>query len=176
MPAVEPLPYAYNALEPFIDEQTMKIHHDKHYQTYLDKYTTTIEKFPELKAKKVEEVLSNLNKIPAEIKRVVINHGGGYANHEFFWQVLKKDTKCSGEILSDLNRTFESYDKFKEEFSKAALGLFGSGWTWLVYDAEKKKVEIMNTSNQDSPVSLRKIPLLTLDVWEHAYYLKYQNK
>ncbi len=176
MPQVEPLPFAYNALEPFIDEQTMRIHHDKHYQTYLDKYTTAIEKFLELKAKKVEEVLSDLKNIPTEIKTAVVNHGGGYANHKFFWQVLKKGTECKGEILAELNRTFGSYDQFKEEFSKSALGLFGSGWTWLVWNSKDKKVEIMNTSNQDSPLSIGKIPLLTLDVWEHAYYLKYQNR
>ncbi|MEK6845824.1 MAG: superoxide dismutase, partial [Nanoarchaeota archaeon] len=151
MSQVEPLPYGYNALEPFIDEQTMRIHHDKHYQTYLDKYTTAIENFPELKAKKVEEVLSDLKKIPLEIKTAVINHGGGYANHRFFWQVLRKEIKCDGEILAELNRTFGSYDKFKEEFSKAALGLFGSGWTWLVYDVKKNKVEIITTANQDCP-------------------------
>ncbi len=176
MPQLEPLPYAYYALEPFIDEQTMRVHHDKHHQTYLDKYTAAIEKFPELRAKKVEEVLSDLKKIPAEVKTAIVNHGGGYANHKFFWEVLKKDTKCDGKILAEFNRTFGNYDKFKEEFSKAALGLFGSGWVWLVYDAKKKKVEIITTANQDSPLSIGKVPLLTLDVWEHAYYLKYQNR
>jgi len=175
MPQLEPLPYAYNALEPFIDEQTMKIHHDKHHQTYCDKFSAAI-KGTKLENLSEELILKDLSQIPVEIKTAVINHGGGYVNHKFFWTVLKKGTSFKGEISEEMNKTFGSFDKFKEEWSKSALGLFGSGWTWLVYDPSKKNVSIVNTSNQDSPLSKGLVPLLCIDVWEHAYYLKYQNK
>ncbi|MDD5163601.1 MAG: superoxide dismutase [Candidatus ainarchaeum sp.] len=168
------LPYAYDSLEPFIDEQTMHIHHDKHHQAYTDKLNSALEKYPKLFEKKPEELLKGLSKLPKEIREQVRNHGGGFVNHSFFWPLLKKDVSFSGEIALAINARFGNFEKFKEDFSKAALGQFGSGWAWLVLN--KGKLEIVSTSNQDSPLSEGKIPLLTIDVWEHAYYLKYQNK
>ncbi|MEK6926125.1 MAG: superoxide dismutase [Nanoarchaeota archaeon] len=169
-----PLPYAYNSLEPYIDEATMKIHHDKHHQTYTDKLNEALKNHPELQKKKAEDFLKNLNLIPQEIKQAVINHGGGFVNHNFFWEILKKDVKISGEIEKAIIKKYGSYEKFKEEFTKSAITLFGSGWAWLVLN--KGELEIIQTKNQDSPLSLGKTPLLCIDVWEHAYYLKYQNK
>ncbi|MBS3172064.1 superoxide dismutase [Candidatus Woesearchaeota archaeon] len=174
MKQLENLPYAYNALEPYIDEQTMRLHHDKHHQTYFDKFLAAIENYPELKNENVKEILRHLNKIPSEIKTAVVNHGGGYYNHNFFWTILKKDVKFEGEISKEILKKWGSFDKFKEEFKNNALGVFGSGWTWLVLD--KNELKIVKTANQDSVISLNMIPLLTIDVWEHAYYLKYQNK
>lgn len=168
------LPYAYNSLEPFIDEATMKLHHDKHHQTYTDKFNEALKNHPELQKKKAEDLLKNLNSISHEIKQAVINHGGGYVNHNFFWEILKKDTKPKGEIEKAIIKKFGSFENFKEQFTKSATTLFGSGWTWLVLNEEE--LEIIQTKNQDSPLSLGKIPLLCIDVWEHAYYLKYQNK
>ncbi len=168
------LPYPYYALEPFIDAKTMEIHHGKHHQAYVDKLNVALEKHPELQKKKVEDLLKNLNSIPQEIKQAVINHGGGHYNHSFWWPMLKKGTKYKGEIQKAIEKTFESFDKFKETFTNSATTLFGSGWAWLVLD--KGKLEIIQTKNQDSPISLGKIPVLGIDVWEHAYYLKYQNK
>ena len=171
---LEPLPYEYDALEPFIDEQTMKIHHDKHHQTYVDKLNTALEAHADLQKKTVDELLTDLNKVPEAIRTAVRNHGGGHWNHSFFWHILKKDIKPDGEILKAINAKFGSFDKFKEEFAKSATAVFGSGWVWLVLN--KKELEIMSTPNQDSPISSGKTPVLGLDVWEHAYYLKYQNK
>lgn len=168
------LGYEYDALEPHIDEQTMKIHHSKHHQGYVDKLNTALEGYDELKEKDVEELLKDLDTIPEEIRKAVINTGGGHANHSFFWQVLKKDVTFGGEIAEAINQKFGSFEKFKEEFTKAATTLFGSGWAWLVLN--KGELEIINTLNQDSPLSNGKVPLLCIDVWEHAYYLKYQNK
>lgn len=168
------LPYEYNSLEPYIDEQTMKLHHDKHHQTYTDKLNAALEKHPELKFEHVEELLINLNKVPEDIRTAVKNHGGGFSNHNFFWEIMKKGVKFDGEIKNAIEEKFGSFEKFKEEFSNAAVGLFGSGWAWLVVN--DGKLEIVTTSNQDSPLSHGKIPILTLDVWEHAYYLKYQNR
>ena len=172
---IEPLPYSYDALEPFIDQETMKIHHDKHHQIYYDNFMIAIKDQPELQNKKVEDILKNINTIPEIIRSAVINHGGGYYHHSFFWTILKKDLPFKGKIAEAIIKEFGSYEKFKEEFIKSAKSLFGSGWTWLVKD-QKGKLEIINTKNQDSPLSLGKIPLLTVDVWEHAYYLKYQNR
>ncbi len=171
---LEPLPYPYGSLEPHIDSKTMEIHHDKHHQTYVDKLNAALEKHPELQKKKVNELLENLNKIPEEIRNAVRNNGGGHANHSFFWPLLKKDVKFEGKIADAINKRFGSFEKFKEEFSNAAVNRFGSGWAWLVLD--KDKLEIVSSANQDNPLSEGKIPLLTLDVWEHAYYLKYQNR
>ncbi len=171
---LEPLPYPYGFLEPYIDSKTMEIHHDKHHQTYVDKLNVALEKHKELQNKKVNELLENLNKIPEEIRNAVRNNGGGHANHSFFWPLLKKDVKFEGKIADAINKRFGSFEKFKEEFSNAAINRFGSGWAWLVLD--KGKLEIVSSANQDSPLSEGKIPLLTLDVWEHAYYLKYQNR
>jgi Fe-Mn family superoxide dismutase len=168
------LEYDYDSLEPFIDEQTTKFHHDKHHQTYTDKLNAALEKHPEINVKDAEELLKNLNEIPEDIRIIVRNHGGGYVNHAFFWKILKTNTKISGKIKREIEKKFGSFDKFKEDFTNASLGLFGSGWVWLV--VSNKKLEIVSTSNQDSPLSFGKIPLLVIDLWEHAYYLKYQNR
>ena len=170
------LPYTYNALEPFIDEQTMRIHHTKHHQAYIDKLNATLEKFPELQKKSAEELIKNLNSIDESIRTAVRNHGGGHVNHSFFWQILKKGTIPKAEILKAVNKQFESIDNFKAQFKDACLTLFGSGWVWLAINPKTKKLEIIKTSNQDNPISEGKIPVLGIDVWEHAYYLKYQNK
>jgi len=171
---LDPLQYAYNSLEPFIDEQTMKIHHDKHHQAYTDKLNDALKDFPDLQKKKAEDLLKDLNKIPEKIRQAVINHGGGYVNHNFFWEILKKDVKLSGDIEKAINKQFGSFESFKEQFSASATTVFGSGWAWLVVD-DKGNLEIMQTKNQDSPLSLNKTPILALDVWEHSYYLLYKN-
>ncbi len=171
---LEPLSYGYDALEPFIDAQTMEIHHSKHHQAYINKLNAALEGHDDLKEKTAEELISDLNSIPEEIRGAVRNHGGGHANHSLFWKILKKDTSLEGNIADAINSSFGSFDKFKESFSNAANTLFGSGWAWLVSNAGK--LEIMHTHNQDSPLSQGKTPLLGLDVWEHSYYLKYQNK
>jgi superoxide dismutase, Fe-Mn family len=168
------LNYEYNALEPYIDAKTMEIHHTKHHQTYLTKLNEGISKHPDLFKKSAEELVRNLNNAPDDIKAIIKNHGGGYINHNFFWEILKKDVKLSGKIKEAIDNSFGGYEKFKEDFTKSATALFGSGWTWLVTDG--KKLEIINTNNQDSPLTLGKTPLLNLDIWEHAYYLKYQNR
>jgi len=168
------LEYAYDSLEPFIDEATMKIHHDKHHQAYTDKLNVALEKHPELKIRDAEELLKNLKQVPEDIRTAIRNNGGGYVNHNFFWEILKKDVKIKGKIKQEIEKRFGSFEKFKEEFTNAAIGLFGSGWAWLVVN--NGKLEITTTPNQDSPISEGKIPLLTIDVWEHAYYLKYQNR
>jgi Fe-Mn family superoxide dismutase len=166
--------YAYNALEPFIDAKTMEIHYGKHHQTYVDKLNKALEKYPKLQSKPVEELLKNLDSVPEDIRTAVRNSGGGHVNHSFFWQILKKDVALSGEVLKEINKQFGGFDKFKEEFSNKAVAVFGSGWCWLV--VSKGKLEIVTTANQDSPIAQGKIPILGLDVWEHAYYLKYQNR
>lgn len=169
------LPYAYNALEPYIDEQTMRIHHTKHHQAYIDKLNAALEKYPDLSTKSVEELLSDLKSLPEDIKPAVINNGGGHYNHSLFWSWL---TPQGGEppagILKLLERDFTDFDNFKRIFKDTALSRFGSGWAWLVGDSSGLK--IVSTANQDSPISTGLRPILGLDVWEHAYYLKYQNK
>jgi Fe-Mn family superoxide dismutase len=175
MHALQQLPYPYNALEPYIDEQTMRIHHDKHHQTYVDNLNKALETNPELQKLSVEQLLRDLNKIPENIRTKVRNHGGGVANHNFFWQLLKKDVgEPKGALAEAIKKRFGSFEKFKEEFTKAAMSRFGSGWAWLVLN--KGDLEIYSTANQDSPISEGKVPLLCNDVWEHAYYLKYQNR
>ncbi|NUM25371.1 MAG: superoxide dismutase [Candidatus Buchananbacteria bacterium] len=169
------LPYSYDALEPFIDQQTMQLHHDKHHQTYVDKLNAALTGHEELKMKSPEELISNLESLPAEIKTAVQNHGGGHINHSLFWNILKKDTAITGEIKEAITTQFGSFDAFKEQFSKAALNQFGSGWAWLVVN-QAGALEITATANQNSPLSDGKMPILALDIWEHAYYLKYQNK
>ena len=156
------LGYDYNALEPYIDETTMKIHHTKHHQGYTNKFNTALENNPELQEKTAEEIITDLNNIPENIRTAVRNNGGGYINHKFFWKILKKDTGFRGEIAQAITEWFGSYDAFKEEFSKSASTLFGSGWTWLVWNGEK--LEITQTKNQDSPLTEGKIPLLNIDV------------
>lgn len=171
------LPYAYDALEPVIDEKTMTIHHTKHHQAYIDKLNAALEGHDDLKGKSVEELLSDLDAIPEAIRTAVRNHGGGHANHSLFWTLMRPAggaDKPSGKLATAIDSTFGSLDKFKEQFAAAAAGQFGSGWAWLV--ANDGKLEIIATANQDSPISLGKKPILGLDVWEHAYYLKYQNR
>jgi len=168
------LPYAYDALEPYFDKETMEIHHTKHHQTYVTKLNGALENYTDLQSKTAEELISNLNMIPEKIRTAVRNHGGGHANHTLFWNILKKDVKFDGEVAGMINETFGSFDKFKEQFSNSAALLFGSGWTWLV--AGVSGLEIVTTPNQDSPLSSGQTPLLCLDVWEHAYYLKFQNR
>ncbi len=169
------LSYSYNALEPFIDEQTMRIHHTKHHQTYVDKLNAALVGYEDLGQKSIEELMSNLNAVPENIRTAVRNHGGGHINHSFFWPILKKNGGVSqNEVIAAINKNFSNFDQFKQDFTTAATTFFGSGWTWLVIDSGKLK--IMTTPNQDSPVSQGKVPVLGLDVWEHAYYLKYQNR
>ncbi|MEK6932983.1 MAG: superoxide dismutase [Nanoarchaeota archaeon] len=168
------LEYAYNALEPYIDEQTMKIHHTKHHQTYVDKLNVAIKGNSYLEKKSAEALIRDLNEIPDSIKNAVRNHGGGHLNHSFFWQLLKTNIPVSVELSKVIKENFGTFETFKEEFTKAALGLFGSGWCWLVIN--ENKLEIMTTQNQDNPLSQGKVPILGLDLWEHGYYLKYQNK
>ena len=167
------LEYEYNALEPYIDEQTMRIHHSKHHQAYTDNFNKAIEG-TDLSNKEAEDIIKNLNKVPENIRNAVRNNGGGYVNHKLFWQILKKDVKIKGEIEKAILKKFGSFDKFKEEFSNAAMTQFGSGWAWLVVN--KSQLEIVKTSNQDSPLTEGKIPILCIDVWEHSYYLHYQNR
>ena len=169
------LPYAFDALEPYIDAKTMEIHYTKHHQAYIDKLNVALEKYPELAKKKVEELLvNNLKIVPENIKTAVRNHGGGHINHSLFWELLKKNVKFDGEIVKAIDDSFESFDEFKKKFSEIAIGRFGSGWAWLV--VRDGELEIISTANQDSPLMEGKIPVLGLDVWEHAYYLKYQNR
>lgn len=170
-----PLPYAYNALEPFIDEQTMMIHHDKHHQTYVDKLNAAVEKHPELFEKDVEAILSDLSKVPEDIRTAVQNHGGGHYNHSLFWSLMAPGKKMSETVSKVLTASFGSVDAFKEQFNNEATNRFGSGWAWLVKDATGK-LHVLSTANQDCPVSQGMKVVLCIDVWEHAYYLKYQNK
>lgn len=169
------LPYAYDALEPYIDEETMHLHHDKHHNTYVTNLNAAIEKYPELGEKTIEELLSDMDAIPTDIKTAVRNNGGGHANHSFFWEIMAPNAggEPTGEIKEAINEAFGDFSSFKEEFKKAAVGRFGSGWAWLVM--ENRKLAITSTANQDSPLMEGKTPILGLDVWEHAYYLKYKN-
>lgn len=169
---VPDLPYAYNALEPYIDEETMKIHHDKHHAAYVKNLNDALKKHPELADKPVNGLLADLSSLPEDIRTAVRNHGGGHVNHSLFWTVLKKDVEFSGEVAEAIKAKFGSFEKFKEEFSNAAVTVFGSGWAWLVVN--NGELEVTKTPNQDSPVSEGKIPLLCLDVWEHSYYKKYE--
>lgn len=174
---VPPLPYAYNALEPHIDEQTMIIHHDRHHATYVNNLNAALEGHTDLASKSIEDLLKSLNDVPESIRTAVRNNGGGHANHTLFWEVLSPNGggQPTGAVADAINQTFGSFDKFKEEFTKAAAGRFGSGWAWLVVD-NAGNLKITSTPNQDSPLSEGQTPILGLDVWEHAYYLKYQNK
>lgn len=167
------LPYAYNALEPHIDEETMRIHHDKHHVAYTTKLNAAVEG-TELAGKDPQELISDPSALPENIRQAVINNGGGHVNHGFFWELLKKDVPAQGEVIEAIKEQFGSFEAFKKEFSQAAATRFGSGWAWLVLN--DGKLEVMSTANQDSPLAQGKTPLLALDVWEHAYYLKYQNK
>ncbi len=168
------LSYPYDALEPFIDARTMEIHHTKHHQAYITNLNAAIKGNAKLSQLTVGELVSDLNGVPEDIRNVVRNHGGGHVNHGFFWQILKKNVEPGGPVLTAIDKQFGSFDSFKEKFSSAAIKQFGSGWAWLVVaDGE---LEILSTANQDSPLSLGKKPVLGVDVWEHAYYLLYQNR
>ncbi|MGV1047328.1 MAG: superoxide dismutase [Solirubrobacterales bacterium] len=173
---VPDLPYPYDALEPHIDEATMRVHHDKHHQAYVDKANGALEG-TEWADKDVEEVLQNLSSLPADKQGPVRNNAGGHYNHSLFWQMMSPDGggEPSGELAEAINSAFGSFDAFKEEFKNAGIGQFGSGWAWLVKNADGS-VAVTKTPNQDSPISDAQTPLLGADVWEHAYYLKYQNK
>ena len=166
------LPYDYSALEPHIDELTMKIHHTKHHQTYVDKLNAAI-KGTKFENMDVNELLKKINEVPDNIKTAVRNHGGGHSNHTFFWQIMAPNAggEPTGKIGDEIKHTFGSFDKFKEELTNAGLNRFGSGWAWLVSD--KGKLEIYSTANQDSPIIEGKVPILGVDVWEHAYYKKW---
>ncbi|PTL40508.1 superoxide dismutase [Alkalicoccus saliphilus] len=170
------LPYAANALEPHIDEETMNIHHGKHHNTYVTKLNDALEGHSDLQNKSIEELLTDLNSLPDDIKTPVRNNGGGHYNHTIFWQLMSPDGggEPKGELADAINSKFGSFDKFKEEFKNAGVGRFGSGWAWLV--VSNGELEITSTPNQDTPISDGKTPVLGVDVWEHAYYLKYQNK
>ncbi len=172
------LAYSYDALEPYIDTRTMEIHHTKHHQAYVDKLNAVLEKYPALLGRPVEELLKDLANLNVEEadRTAIRNHGGGHLNHSMFWQILdpanKKDELLEREIIS----AFGSVEEFKKQFGDSAAKVFGSGWTWLVRDGQSSKLKIQNMPNQDSPLMLGLQPILGLDVWEHAYYLKYQNK
>jgi superoxide dismutase, Fe-Mn family len=174
---VPPLPYDYNALEPHIDEQTMRIHHDKHHQAYVNNLNAALEKHPNLQGKSIDELISNLDAVPEDIRTVVRNNGGGHANHSLFWQVMGPNGggEPSGELASAIQSTFGSFADLKDKMSKAAIGRFGSGWGWLAIDMNGGLV-VTSTPNQDSPVMEGMTPILGVDVWEHAYYLKFQNR
>jgi Fe-Mn family superoxide dismutase len=171
------LPYAYDALEPYIDAKTMELHYSKHHQTYVDKLNEALDKHPEIAGKPLEELLANLDAVPEDIRTAVRNHGGGHWNHSFFWTVMgtAETRQPVGESAAAIIVTFGELEKFKEEFAKAAAGVFGSGWAWLVV-GEDGKLAITSTANQDSPLAKKQKPVLCLDVWEHAYYLQYQNR
>ncbi|HJS18393.1 MAG TPA: superoxide dismutase [Anaerolineales bacterium] len=170
------LPYAVDALEPYIDAQTMTLHHDKHHQTYVTNLNGAIEKHPELAGKSLEYLLMDLNAVPEDIRTVVRNHGGGTWNHSMFWEIMGPNAggAPSGDLARAVDSAFGSFDAFKSEFEKAANGRFGSGWAWLVKKGDG--LAIVSTANQDNPLSDGMTPVLGIDVWEHAYYLKYQNR
>jgi len=172
------LPYAFDALEPHIDALTMEIHHDRHHQTYANNLNGLVEKHPAFfEGKTIEEVLSNIDEVPADIRQGVINNGGGLANHDLFWTVLTPGAEAtpSGILAEKINEAFGSFENFKTILSTTTVGRFGAGWGWLVVNAEGN-LEVLATLNQDSPLMEGKTPIFGIDVWEHAYYLNYQNK
>jgi len=172
-----PLPYAYNALEPYIDEMTMRIHHDKHHAAYVNNLNAALEGHESLQALSVEQLLSNLEAVPEAIRTAVRNNGGGHANHTLYWEIMTPGgaKEPTGELAAAINSTWGSFDNFKAEFSKAGASHFGSGWAWLVVTKDGK-LAVYSTLNQDSPLMKGDTPILGMDVWEHAYYLKYQNR
>ncbi|WP_057486491.1 superoxide dismutase SodA [Streptococcus agalactiae] len=168
------LPYAYDALEPHIDAETMTLHHDKHHATYVANANAALEKHPEI-GEDLEALLADVSQIPEDIRQAVINNGGGHLNHALFWELMSpEETQISQELSEDIDATFGSFEDFKAAFTAAATGRFGSGWAWLVVNAEGK-LEVLSTANQDTPIMEGKKPILGLDVWEHAYYLNYRN-
>ncbi|MED3974714.1 superoxide dismutase SodA [Priestia megaterium] len=170
------LPYAYDALEPHIDKETMNIHHTKHHNTYVTNLNAAVEGKADLESKSIEELISNLDAVPEDIRTAVRNNGGGHANHSLFWTILCPNGggAPTGELADAIASKFGSFDQFKEEFANAAKTRFGSGWAWLVVN--NGELEVTSTPNQDSPLMEGKTPILGLDVWEHAYYLNYQNR
>jgi Fe-Mn family superoxide dismutase len=174
--SLPPLPYAADALEPHIDKQTMEIHHGKHHNAYVTNLNAALEKHPELQSKSVDELLKNINTVPEDIRTAVRNNGGGHANHTMFWQIMGPNGggAPTGAIADAINGAFGGFDKFKEEVKKAAVGRFGSGWAWVIDNGGKLVVE--SSANQDSPLMEGKKVVFGVDVWEHAYYLKYQNR
>jgi superoxide dismutase, Fe-Mn family len=176
--ALPKLPYSFNALEPYMDAKTVEIHYTKHHQGYCDKLNNALEKHPALFEKSVEDLLSNLNSVPNDIRTAVINFGGGFVNHNIFWECMypaSEDNVCSGKMLDVIVDNFGSFEEFKKQFSEKAITLFGSGYCWLIVNSEGK-LDIVITKDQDSLLSVGKKPILVIDVWEHAYYLKYQNR
>ena len=171
-----PLPYPPDALEPHIDRQTMEIHHEKHHGTYVKNLNAALEKHPDLQSKTIEDLLREINRVPEDIRTAVRNNGGGHANHSMFWQIMAANAggQPTGPIADSIKSSFGGFDKFKDEFSKVALGRFGSGWAWVL--EQDGRLVIDSTANQDSPLMEGKTPVFGLDVWEHAYYLKYQNR
>ncbi|MFP4118829.1 MAG: superoxide dismutase [Candidatus Woesearchaeota archaeon] len=191
------LGYEYDALEPYIDAETMELHHKKHHRSYTDKFNAALEKHPDLFEKDAEEIIADLENVPEDIRMAVRNHGGGYVNHKLFWTVLAKDVPLQGSIKEAIERDFGSFEEFKKEFAAAAKGQFGSGWAWLAVKRDSGDHElgtgivergsensahaagelvVLKTPNQDSPLTDGYVPLLAIDVWEHAYYLKYRNR
>lgn len=173
-----PLPYAYDALEPYIDAQTMEIHHTKHHQTYINNLSAALEKHPEYKTHSLEDVLKNLSQLPEDIRTAVRNNGGGHYNHTLFWQIMKPNatSEPNGLIAQEIKKIFGAFSAFQEIFNAQAKSVFGSGWSWLSVDNKSGKLVVSGLPNQDSPFSYDQTPIMGLDVWEHAYYLKYQNK
>lgn len=168
------LPYDYDALEPYIDEETMHLHHDKHHNTYVNNVNAALAKHPEI-GEDLEQLLSDVETIPADIRQAVINNGGGHLNHALFWELMTpEETAPSAALAADLEATFGSFEDFKAAFTTAATSRFGSGWAWLVVNPDGK-LEVTSTANQDTPISEGKTPILGIDVWEHAYYVKYRN-
>lgn len=171
-----PLPYPYNALEPYIDTLTMEIHHDRHHAAFVANLNRAVADYPDVATMSVDDMLKNLNAIPEKVRTTVRNNGGGHINHSLFWEMLSPEGgKPSGDLANAINSTFGSYDKFKENFTTAALGIFGSGWAWLVI-SPNRQLTIVTTPNQDAPVIQGLQPLLGIDMWEHAFYLKHQNR
>jgi Fe-Mn family superoxide dismutase len=174
--SLPPLPYPANALEPHIDARTMEIHHGKHHQAYVTNLNAALDKHPELQSKSVEDLLAGINSVPEDIRTAVRNNGGGHANHTMFWEIMGPNAggAPTGKIADAINGSFGGFDKFKEEFKKAAVGRFGSGWAWVIDNGGKLAIE--STANQDSPLMDGKKIVFGIDVWEHAYYLHYQNR
>ena len=175
------LKYSFDALEPFIDAKTMEIHHGKHHQGYVDKLNKALENYPDLQNKSLEEILSDLDSVPEDIRTAVRNNAGGHYNHSLFWNIMTSQKESVDKmnskdlLLPIIDESFESFEKFQEEFNKTAMNIFGSGWAWVVLD-QNKGLKIISTPNQDCPLSLNMKPIMGLDIWEHAYYLHYQNR
>ena len=172
-----PLPYDYNALEPYVDEETMHLHHDKHHQAYINNLNTALANYPDLQDKSAEDLIRDLNSVPEAIRPAVRNNGGGHVNHTMFWEIMGPNGggEPSGALADAINQSFGSFDAFKQQFNDAGTKRFGSGWAWLVRGSDGK-LAVTSTANQDNPLSEGQYPVLGNDVWEHAYYLKYQNR